>query len=132
MNELSRDQYLYFLYWNVWKELITEFPVNEGLEKRAIKTGIDGFTDCYAIKDILPYQNSDDGFIDVTLHKGIIESWDSRQNSNLVSVIIPTDEAVTTVLLRADSINNQLSNILVTLLRIRGLLFSDIHMRHVS
>ncbi len=95
MNELGRDQYLYFLYWNVWKELITLFPVNEGLEKKVINTGIDGFTDFYAIKDILPYQNSDDGFIDVTLHKGIIESWDNRQNINLVQVNIPTDEAVT-------------------------------------
>ncbi|PKL66584.1 MAG: metallophosphoesterase [Methanobacteriales archaeon HGW-Methanobacteriales-1] len=93
-NDLGEVQFLYFLYWNVWKGLISDFPVEEGLDKKAINTGIDGFIDCYAISDFLPYQNSEDGPIDVNLYKGIIEGWDERQSNNLVPVKIPTDEAV--------------------------------------
>jgi UDP-2,3-diacylglucosamine pyrophosphatase LpxH len=93
-NDLGEVQFLYFLYWNVWKSLISDFPVEEGLDKKAINTGIDGFSDFYAIKDVLPYQNSDNDYIDVNLYNGIIETWDERQNKNLVPVKIPTDEAV--------------------------------------
>ncbi|MBI5679790.1 MAG: metallophosphoesterase [Methanobacterium sp.] len=93
-NDLGEVQFFYFLYWNVWKGLISDFPVEEGLFKKAINTGIDGFSDCYAIADVLPYQNSEDDYIDVNLYKGIIEGWDERQSNNLVSVKIPTDEAV--------------------------------------
>jgi len=56
-NELSAEQLGYFLYWNVWKSLIMEFPVNEGLEKKVLNTNIDGLNDLYAINDFLPYQN---------------------------------------------------------------------------
>lgn len=93
-NDLGEAQFLYFLYWNVWKGLISDFPVEEGLDKKAINTGIDGFNDCYAIADLLPYQNSEDDHIDVNLYNGIIEGWDERQSNNLVPVKIPTDEAV--------------------------------------
>jgi UDP-2,3-diacylglucosamine pyrophosphatase LpxH len=93
-NELGIDQYHYFLYWNVWKGLITEFPVKEGLDDKIITTDIDGFTDSYALTDILPYQNSEDNFIDLNLFKGIIESWDKRQDNNLVPVKIPIEDAI--------------------------------------
>ena len=93
-NELGKDQYHYFLYWNVWKGLMTEFPVNEGLDEKVINTGIDGFNDFYAINDILPYQNSEDDYIDLNLYKGVIESWDERQSNNLVPIKIPIEEAV--------------------------------------
>ena len=93
-NELGRDQYGYFLYWNVWKGLVTDFPVNEGLDEKVIHTSIDGFTESYAINDVLPYQESDDNTIKVNLHDGIIETWDERQNLNLVPVNIPIEDAV--------------------------------------
>lgn len=93
-NELGEVQYLYFLYWNVWKGLITDFPVKEGLDEKVINTNIDGFTGFYSISDVLPYQDLENGYIDVKLHKGIIEGWDERQTNNLVPVKIPTAEAV--------------------------------------
>ena len=93
-NDLGEVQFLYFLYWNVWKGLISDFPVEEGLDKKAINTGIDGFSEHYAINDVLPYQNPEDDYIEVNLYKGIIETWDERQSNNLVPVKIPTDEAV--------------------------------------
>jgi UDP-2,3-diacylglucosamine pyrophosphatase LpxH len=93
-NDLGEVQFLYFLYWNVWKGLISDFPVEEGLFKKAINTGIDGFSEFYAIADVLPYQKPEDDYIDVNLYNGIIEGWDERQSKNLVPVKIPTDEAV--------------------------------------
>jgi UDP-2,3-diacylglucosamine pyrophosphatase LpxH len=93
-NELGIDQYRYFLYWNVWNSLVTDFPVHEGLDDRVINTGIDGFTDSYAINDVLPYQESGNDIIKVNLYDGIIENWDERQDLNLVPVKIPVEEAV--------------------------------------
>ena len=93
-NELGVVQYNYFLYWNVWKGLITDFPVTEALDDRIINTNIDGFKDSYAINDFLPYQESGDDTIKVNLFDGIIESWDERQDLNLVPVNIPIEDAV--------------------------------------
>jgi UDP-2,3-diacylglucosamine pyrophosphatase LpxH len=93
-NELGIDQYRYFLYWNVWNGLVTDFPVHEGLDDKVINTGVDGFTDSYAINDFLPYQESGDDTIKVNLYDGIIENWDERQDLNLVPVKIPVEEAV--------------------------------------
>ncbi len=93
-NDLGNVQYNYFLYWNVWNGLITNFPVQEGIDEKVINTNIDGFTDFYAIDDILPYQNSENNFIDLNLYKGIVETWDERQAKNLVSVKIPIAEAI--------------------------------------
>jgi hypothetical protein len=94
-NELGLDQYLYFLYWNVWKGLITDFPIDEGLDEKVINTGIDGFTDFYSINDILPYQNPENNYIDLNLFKGSIEIWNERQNQNLVPIKIPIEDAIT-------------------------------------
>jgi UDP-2,3-diacylglucosamine pyrophosphatase LpxH len=93
-NELGDDQFGYFLYWNIWKSLIQDFPLNEGLDENILKTGLDGLTSFYSINDFLPYQDSETGYIDVKLHKGIIESWDERQDNNLVPIKIPLQEAV--------------------------------------
>lgn len=93
-NEADRDQFGYFLYWSVWKRLITDFPVNEGLDDKVLNTGIDGLTDFYSINDFLPYQDPENCNIDVKLHKGIIESWDERQDNNLVPIKIPIEESI--------------------------------------
>ncbi|MGB9200360.1 metallophosphoesterase [Methanobacterium sp.] len=93
-NELGMDQYRYFLYWNVWKGLVTDFPVHEELNEKVITTDIDGFTDSYAINDFLPYQETEDDLIKVNLFEGIIENWDERQDINLVPVNIPIEDAV--------------------------------------
>jgi hypothetical protein len=93
-NELGKDQYLYFLYYSVWKTLISDFPVQEGLDAKVINTGIDGFNDFYSLKDVLPYQNSETSYIDTNLYQGIVESWEDRQDKNLVQIKIATDEAI--------------------------------------
>ena len=93
-NELGAEQLGYFLYWNVWKDLITAFPVKEGIEKKVINTGLDGLTDFYSINDFLPNQDPETGYINVKLHNGIIEKWDERQYNNLVPIKIPLEEAI--------------------------------------
>jgi UDP-2,3-diacylglucosamine pyrophosphatase LpxH len=93
-NELGEEQYLYYLYYKAWEKLINVFPVNEGINEPAIHTGIDGFTNSYAIKDVLPYQDPENNYINVNLYKGIVESWEERQANNLVPILIPTEEAI--------------------------------------
>lgn len=93
-NELGEEQYLYYLYYKAWEKLINVFPVNEGINEPAIHTGIDGFTNSYAIKDVLPYQDPENNYINVNLYQGIVESWEERQANNLVPILIPTEEAI--------------------------------------
>lgn len=93
-NDLGTEQYNYFLYWNVWKGLISDFPIKQGLDAQIIKTNIDGYTHNYAIGDVLPSQDPDNGYIFPKLYKGIIESWEDRQEKNMVPVKIPVEEAV--------------------------------------
>lgn len=93
-NKLGEEQYLYYLYYKIWEKLINDFPVNEGIYEPAIHTGIDGFTESYAIKDVLPFQNPENKHIDVKLYNGIVEDWDERQANNLVPILIPPEEAI--------------------------------------
>lgn len=91
---VKTDQYLTFLYWNIWKELITQFPVEEGLDEPVIKTGLDGYTSNYAINDFLPSLNPEDNRINTNLYTGITETWNERQTKNLVPTPIPIEEAI--------------------------------------
>jgi len=94
-NPKDESQYQYFLYHQVWKSMLTMFPVKEDQKDKVIKTNIDGYTQDYAINDLIPYQNSKNGIIDVNLYKGIQDNWEERQNLNGVKVKIPTNEAIT-------------------------------------
>lgn len=93
-NDQGVVQDLYFLYYKVWIGLMTDLPVKEQFDEKVINTNIDGFTEFYALNDILPYQNPEDGQIDVNLYKGGIELWDERQDKNLVPVKIPVNESI--------------------------------------
>ncbi|MBF0543457.1 MAG: metallophosphoesterase [Candidatus Riflebacteria bacterium] len=95
LNSADPSQGLLFLYWNVWKTLMTQLPIKEGFGDKILKTNIDGFTDTYSINDFVPFQNTPSGTIDVNLFKGEQDTWDQRQTSNLVSVKIPVKEAIT-------------------------------------
>ena len=69
-------------------------PVNEKFSDKAIKTNIDGYTQDYAINDLIPYQNSPGGLIDVNLYKGLQDNWDKRQTLNGVKVKTSAIEAI--------------------------------------
>ena len=88
------SQQLAYVYWNIWKKLIKQYPVVNKLKDKIIVTNIDGFTDTYSISDLVPYQLTPGGFIDVTLFKGVQDTWNERQLLNQVTVNIPISEVI--------------------------------------
>jgi UDP-2,3-diacylglucosamine pyrophosphatase LpxH len=93
-NRLGGSQNLEFLYWKVWDALMTMLPIKEDFEEKIIKTNIDGFTETYAMSDLVPRQAEAGGSIDVNLFKGIQDTWDERQALNRVVVNIPVRDAI--------------------------------------
>lgn len=93
-NSLGESQDLEFLYWQVWEALMDELPIKEDFEEKIIRTNIDGFTQDYAMSDLMPRQAQAGGRIDVNLFKGIQDTWSERQALNEVAVKIPVREAL--------------------------------------
>jgi len=85
----------YFLYFKVWKSILDTLPVKEKFADKVIKTNIDGYTQDYAINDVIPQQNPTDKILDVNLYKGIQDTWEERQTLNGVKAKIPVSEAIT-------------------------------------
>lgn len=83
------------MYYETWEGILITLPVTESFSDKVIKTNIDGYTQDVAINDLLPQQNPTDGLIDVTLYKGVQDTWDERQTLNGVKVKIPVDTAIT-------------------------------------
>lgn len=93
VDKKNRSQLDLYLYAQVWKGMMTALPVTESFAEPAIKTNIDGYTQTYAINDLLPYQNAD-GTIGVNLFKDCQNTWDARQTANGVPVKISASEAI--------------------------------------
>ena len=93
-NSLGESQNLEFIYWKVWDALMNELPIKEDFEEKIIRTNLDGFTQTYAMSDLMPRQATEGGVIDVNLFKGIQDTWDERQALNKVAVKIPVREAL--------------------------------------
>ena len=94
-----------FRYWSTWAWLANYFTIEEDFDEKIITTNIDGFTENYSVNDLLPYQITAGGEIDVNLYKGIQDSWTDRQKQNHVEVEIPTEHAITFVLDAAETDN---------------------------
>lgn len=93
-NKFGESQNLEFLYWKIWDSLMTALPIKEGFEEEIITTHIDGFTESYAMSDLMPRQATAGGMIDVNLFHGIQDTWKERQNLNRVAVEIPVRNAI--------------------------------------
>ena len=61
---------------------------------RLSKPRIDGFTETYAINDLIPNFNNGNGPVEMKLYQGMIESWDERQVINQVPVKYGVEEAI--------------------------------------
>ena len=94
INKADMNQFLYSLYWGLWNDSMIDHPVTEGLNDKIIKTGIDGFTETYAINDLIPNFNNGNGPVEMKLYQGMIESWDERQVINQVPVKYGVEEAI--------------------------------------
>jgi UDP-2,3-diacylglucosamine pyrophosphatase LpxH len=92
-----------YRYWNMWAWAANYFTIEEDFDQKMITTNIDGFTKNYAVNDLLPYQLTAGGPIDVLLYKGIQDTWTERQIHNHVAVNIPTEHAITSALAAAET-----------------------------
>jgi len=101
----GESQDLLFRYWKKWALTVGMFPLKNKFDEKMIITNINGFTDDYSINDLIPYQSSPGGFIDVNLFKGIQNSWDDRQTRNKVAIHIPTAHAIDSVISSTETDN---------------------------
>ncbi|MFA6594457.1 MAG: metallophosphoesterase [Candidatus Buchananbacteria bacterium] len=90
----NTSQKLLFAYWKLWEWTMDNLPIKNKFDEKIIVTNIDGFTQTYAVNDLLPYQPVAGGQIDVNLYKGIQDTWNQRQALNRVAVNIPVAEAI--------------------------------------
>ncbi|MBP1644856.1 MAG: metallophosphoesterase [Bacteroidetes bacterium] len=105
----DESQILLLKYWNLWQWAIKYLPIENKFDENIIVTNVDGFTGSYSINDLLPFQATPGGVIDVNLYKGIQDTWSQRQALNHVEVNIPTAQAIANSALTAES-DNQAKN----------------------
>lgn len=90
----DESQGLLFTYWSLWNWAINYLTIENKFDEKIIVTNIDGFTGSYSVNDLLPYQYTAGGVIDVKLYKGIQDTWSQRQTHNRVAVNIPAYRAI--------------------------------------
>ena len=90
----DESQDLLFTYWNLWNWAINYLTIENRFDEQIIVTNIDGFTGSYSVNDLLPFQTSPGGFINVNLYNGIQDNWVQRQAHNHVPVLIPALQAI--------------------------------------
>jgi UDP-2,3-diacylglucosamine pyrophosphatase LpxH len=90
----DESQKMLFAYWKLWEWTVDNLPIKEKLDDKIIITNVDGFTQTYAVNDLIPYQLKAGGRLDVNLYKGIQDTWDQRQILNKVPVNIPVAQAI--------------------------------------
>ncbi len=93
-NSGGDSQTLLFTYWKLWEWAINYLKINNKFDEKIIVTNFDGFTGNYSVNDLVPYQTTPGGVIDVMLYKGIQDTWGQRQIYNHVAVPIPTARAI--------------------------------------
>ena len=97
-DQADATQTAYYAYNMGLAAILSQLPLSESLSDAVIKTNFDGYTDTYAIGDLLPYQD-ENGEVKINLYDGVIENWTERQTQNQVAV--PLD--VMTALMNAGS-----------------------------
>ena len=90
----NESQNLLYGYWKDWQFTLNSFPITNKFDEKIITTNVDGFSGNYSINDLLPFQSTPGGTLDVNLYKGIQDTWKERQKINKVAVDIPTDRAI--------------------------------------
>jgi len=85
---------LLYVYWYVWSKALTTYPIANKFDEKIIVTNVNGFNGNYSVNDILPYQITPGGVIDVRFYKGIQDSWTQRQTRNHVAIPIPVSQAI--------------------------------------
>lgn len=97
------SQSLLFAYWKSWEWALKTFTIENKFSEKSIVTNVNKFKGSYSVNDLLPYQSTSGGPINVSLYKGIHDSWDQRQVLNNVAVNIPTARAIEKVSLAEET-----------------------------
>ncbi|MBK8881341.1 MAG: metallophosphoesterase [Bacteroidales bacterium] len=90
----NESQRLAYLYTCGWDTLMKMFPISYMIHDKIIVTKINGFTENYSLNDVVPFQLTPGGYIDMNLYKGVQDNWEQREIQNLVSVKFPTEQAI--------------------------------------
>ncbi|MDP2235211.1 MAG: metallophosphoesterase [Bacteroidales bacterium] len=90
----DESQNLLYAYWKLWDWAINYLKIENSFDEKIIVTNVDGFTDTYAVNDLVPFQGTAGGLIDVHLYKGIQDTWNQRLAHNRVPVNIPVLQAI--------------------------------------
>lgn len=93
----GNSQDLLYRYWKMWQWTLNYFPITNRFDENLIVTNMNGFTGTFKVNDLVPYQLTPGGFINVNLYNGIQENWDTRQTYNSVPVHINTGIAIDSV-----------------------------------
>ncbi len=93
----EESQILAYKYWKSWVWSINYLPVNHKFNEKIFITNIDGFTETYSINDLLPYQKTPNGLINMKLYNNIQNTWEEREKINMVGVHIPVAHAIDSV-----------------------------------
>lgn len=93
----GESQDLLYRYWKIWAGSINQFAIKEKNSDKIIKTNVNGFTGEYSINDVLPYQTTPGGLIDVNLYKGFQDNWETRQTLNNVAIHTTMGHAIDSV-----------------------------------
>jgi UDP-2,3-diacylglucosamine pyrophosphatase LpxH len=88
------SQNLLYGYWKIWEWAVNYLKIKNRFDEKIIVTNFNGFTGTYAVNDLVPFQKTANGLIDVNLYKGIQDTWAQRQAHNRVPVNIPTQQAI--------------------------------------
>jgi UDP-2,3-diacylglucosamine pyrophosphatase LpxH len=90
----NESQNLAYLYTCGWDTLMKMFPIPYMINDKIIVTKINGFTENYSLNDVVPYQLTPGGIINMNLYKGVQDNWEQREDQNLVAVKFPVAEAI--------------------------------------
>ena len=90
----SERQNLAYLYCAGWDTLMKMYPISETLDEKVIVTNINGFTANYSLNDLVPFQLTPGGDIDMNLYQGVLDNWEQRETQNGVAVKFSTARAI--------------------------------------
>lgn len=91
------------MYWKLWQQSLLKFTINNRFDEKIIVTNFDGFKGAFSVNDILPYQTTQGGLIEVHLYNGIQDNWEQRQTLNGVAVHISVARAIANAALEEES-----------------------------
>lgn len=99
----DESQNLLFSYYKMWEWTLKTFTIKNKFDEKIIMTHVDGFSGSFSVNDLLPYQTTPGGFIDLNLYNGIQDTWAQRQEHNHVPIPIPTQQAITRAALASET-----------------------------